>query len=281
MSHYRYLNDDNERESANHRWSRASSIHSNDDVDRIVPAVEYGSSNSHLANAAADARETSSTEQQLVSETAKRSNVGEKSSTPLLRYRRTSVWLLACYLPFLILPWILTNIMAYRPPSLPSYNIQKPKHCFTRYLVVVFWFAFVRILNSIASVLVVPVTSALLAHGAVVFTQRRKAHQQKLNLRQTFALSDRGWNDIPILWSAYKGKGTLSRYLKAGACLSLLSKSVQVRVIERKLTIDAGAVQAPVQQALISYELVGIMTCGDHPFNGPPVVGYDPEPQGK
>ena len=161
MSHYRYLNDDNEREFANHRWSRASSIHSNDDVDRIVPAVEYGSNNSHLANAAADARETSSTEQQLVSETAKKSNVGEKSSTPLLRHRRTSVWLLACYLPFLILPWILTNIMAYRPPSLPSYNIQKPEHCSTRYLAVVLWFAFVRILNSIASVLVVPVTSAL------------------------------------------------------------------------------------------------------------------------
>ena len=62
------------------------------------------------------------------------------------------------------------------------------------------------------------------AQVAVVYTQRRRA-KQKLNLRQTFALSDRGWGDITILWGAYRqDKGTASRYLKYAACLLILSK---------------------------------------------------------
>jgi hypothetical protein len=48
-----------------------------------------------------------------------------------------------------------------------------------------------------------------------------------------------------------------------------------------KLIVDAGVVQAPVQQAMIGYEVILIMTCADLPLNDPPIIGYDPEPQGK
>lgn len=141
-----------------------------------------------------------------------------------LRYRKRSLILLLCYLPFLIVPWVLTCIMAIRPPSLPSYYNQKGEYGANLYLVMLFWMGFIRVLNSIASLLTVPVVSALLAQGAVVFSQRRKV-KQALNLRQTFTLADRGWNDIPTLWAArHSSTGMGSKYLWLAAALLLLSK---------------------------------------------------------
>ena len=39
---------------------------------------------------------------------------------PMLRYRKRSAWLLAIYVPLLVLPWALTCLMAVRPLNLPS-----------------------------------------------------------------------------------------------------------------------------------------------------------------
>ena len=224
MSNNRDTDDSSGQEPAGSGRSLAPSSSLDDNVDRITPIVEDGARDSQTEGPAVDTHDSSSAEQQLVSKPAQDAKAVKESAVPLLRYRRTSLWLLACYLPFLILPWILTCIMANRPPSLPSYYDQKGEYCYYTYLSMLFWLAFVRILNSIAAVLVVPITSALLAQGAVVYTQRRKS-EQKLNLRQTFALSDRGWTDIPILWSAYRKRGMASKYLKLAACLLLLSKS--------------------------------------------------------
>lgn len=227
MSYDRHTDDCSAQEPADSRRSRAPSSPLDDDLDRIALVVEDGDRDGHTENRTVDTHDCSSTEQQLVSKPTQDAKAVKESVVPLLRYRRTSLWLLACYVPFLTLPWILTCIMANRPPSLPSYYNQKGEYCYKTYLVMLFWLAFVRIFNSIASVLVVPITSALLAHGAVVYTQRRKS-EQRLNLRQTFALSDHGWSDIPILWSAYREKGTASKYLKLAACLLLLSKQAVV-----------------------------------------------------
>ena len=107
-----------------------------------------------------------------IQRTSRHAHAVDDNVLPLLRYRKTSIWLAACYLPFLILPWILTCIMVLRPPSLPSYYNQKGEYGDSIYLVMLFWMGFVRVLNAIANVLVVPITSALLAHGAVVYSQR-------------------------------------------------------------------------------------------------------------
>ena len=144
---------------------------------------------------------------------------------PTLRYRRRSICLLACYLPFLVVPWVLTCILAIRPPSLPSYYNQMGQYGSNLWLVILFWMELIRILNSIASLITVPILSALLAQGAVVYTQRRKL-KQALSLRQTFALADRGWSDLPILWNAMFGgesAGTSSKYLWLAAGLLTLS----------------------------------------------------------
>jgi hypothetical protein len=143
---------------------------------------------------------------------------------PHLQYRKRSLVLLACYLPLLIVPWVLTNVMTIRPPNLPSYYNQKGDYDSKVYSGILFWMSFIRVLNSIASISTVPVVSTLLAQGAVVYTQRRKVNQA-LSLRQTLTLADRGWNDIASLFKAGLGIGTSSRYLWLATGLLLLSKS--------------------------------------------------------
>ncbi len=108
-------------------------------------------------------------------------------------------------LPFLIVPWILTCILAVRPLGLLSYYNQAGQYSPSAYHAMRFWMGFVDVTSSIASLLTVPVTSALLAHGAVAYCQRTSLNRE-LNLGQTFVLADRGWADLTILWHVSKPK---------------------------------------------------------------------------
>ncbi|PLN80726.1 hypothetical protein BDW42DRAFT_201068 [Aspergillus taichungensis] len=190
-----------------------------------------------------------------------------------LRRRMRALWLLLLYLPVLILPWILTCIMMFRPIMKPSYINQVGKYSVTDIYVMQRWNTATDILHNIASVLAVPIVSALLAYGAVIYTQRRKASQD-LNIRQMFALADRGWTDGPTLLSAYRERN-FSRYLCYGALLILLA-----------------SIQPPLRQLLVQDETMTVITCNDQPVvignddvtcdtRGvrTKVVGYDAEPQ--
>lgn len=115
-----------------------------------------------------------------------------KQSRLAFLYRKISVWLLIFYVPLLLIPWILTCVLSGHPGDvrdtarqyLPQSGLV-PK----RVLSILSWVAPIRTLGSIASVATIPVTSALLSHAAVVYTQRRKQGQE-LSMRQTFTLSD-------------------------------------------------------------------------------------------
>jgi hypothetical protein len=201
---------------------------SNDNLDRIAPVGYDGERLNQTDHLIVEGRDSASSDEASASKPTNDVDL-DAAALPVLRYRRTSLVLLACYVPFLVVPWILTCIMAYRPPSFSTYYNQRGSFCEKKYLAILFWPAFVRVLNAIASVLVVPITSALLAHGAVVYSQRRKL-VQKLNLKQTFALSDRAWADIPMLWGAYRREnGTASRYLTLAVLLIALSTLMMER----------------------------------------------------
>ncbi|KAJ6450164.1 hypothetical protein C8R45DRAFT_1224178 [Mycena sanguinolenta] len=183
----------------------------------------------------------------------------------LLIYRKTCLWLLAVYLPTLIVPWVLICVLDVRPLNAPSYNDQSgsipPSGLLTIYFVV----GLIRVLNSISGVLVVPVVGTIIAQAAVVFSQRR-GPKQNLNLIQLFALADRGWGSIPTLWSA-RSTGASSSFLWVAALMTMIS-----------------SVQQPIQSALVSFEIITVMSCLDVPVGGPcspefPVlVAYDAEP---
>lgn len=141
-------------------------------------------------------------------------------SHPHLRYRRRILYPLAFYLPVLICPWVLTCIAMYRPLSHPSYtDIQGG--ITTRDVEVMKGVAiFVNAVGKISSTLALPVVSALLSQAAVVHVANRRVwHDRRLNVRQLFALADRGWSDLPILWAALGDKTISSEFLWMGAGL--------------------------------------------------------------
>lgn len=78
----------------------------------------------------------------------------------------------------------------------------------------------VNVVGKIASTLAMPVVSALLSQAAVVYVGNTRAGQSGwLNVRQLFALADRGWSDLPILLAALRDKTISSRFLWMGAGL--------------------------------------------------------------
>lgn len=80
-------------------------------------------------------------------------------------------------------------------------------------------------LTSIAGVIGLPMVSCLLAHGAVVYTQRRSAGQ-KLSVLQLFMLSDRQWLDPAFLLKREDNskRQTAPIYLWLAAGLILISE---------------------------------------------------------
>ncbi|KAK6077646.1 hypothetical protein SCUP515_04844 [Seiridium cupressi] len=178
---------------------------------------------------------------------------------PTLRYRRTPIWLLILYLPTLIIPWVFTCILEKRPLGHASYTDQSGNGPTTDVNIVPV--GLISLLNSINSVLVIPILSTLLAHAAVVYSMRRKAGQ-KLDMLQLFALADRKWSDINALWSARR-RGKSSLFLWLAAALILL-----------------GAIIGPLKSLLVQFEQIASVSWADIPPNGPSAftIGYDPEP---
>lgn len=178
---------------------------------------------------------------------------------PTLRYRRTPIWLLVVYMPTLIIPWVFTCVLEKHPFGHSSYTDQSGNGPTTDVNLVPV--AVISLLNSINSVLTIPILSTLLAHAAVVYAMRRKPGQ-KLDMLQLFALADRKWSDIPALWTARK-RGKSSRFLWLAATLILL-----------------GAIIGPLKSILVQFEQIASVSWADIPPNGPfgYVVGLDPEP---
>ena len=83
------------------------------------------------------------------------------------------------------------------------------------------WLDAAQVMNTVATVLALPVLSSLLAQAAVRYTQRQ-SNGKTLNLGQLFALADRGWADLPLLMSSARAASPL---LLFGALLSLVGES--------------------------------------------------------
>lgn len=150
---------------------------------------------------------------------------------PTLRYRRRTIYLLLFYVPLLIIPWILTCIVAGRPALNgvdASQYLPRTDSLANGAVSILGLVTAIRTLNSIASVATIPVISALLAQAAVVYTQRRNS-SQSLSLRQTFVLADRRWADVTVLFEAARtaGTGMGSPFLWWGICLVAISKSYE------------------------------------------------------
>ncbi|KAI1140010.1 hypothetical protein F5Y05DRAFT_376858 [Hypoxylon sp. FL0543] len=179
---------------------------------------------------------------------------------PTLHYRKMPACLLIIYLPTLIVPWVLICIMTRRPLGGSSYYEQTGRD----YVGNAAGLIATQLLKTINAVLAVPIISTLLANAAIVYAMRRRP-DQKLSVQQLFALADKGWSNIPLLWSA-SSRGRSSRFLWLAALL-----------------IALGAILQPLISVLVTFEAIAATSCLDIPIRGcskfgPMIVGYDPEP---
>ena len=201
---------------------------------------------------------------------------------PTLRYRHRALWLLAIYVPLLLIPWALTCLLTYRPAGSSSYldqhgftggNIATQKRLINA----------LAVLNSFTSIITIPIVSALIAQAAVVYTQRRHKNQS-VSVRQAFALADRGWSNPSILYEAWppwkmNDSGSRGRPGWRGPGSGFLWLAAVYLFI--------CGIQQPIREALVSTKQVLVVTTQDNPTaldKGTYAkaryvpVGFDPEP---
>ncbi|KAK2003630.1 hypothetical protein LX36DRAFT_677460 [Colletotrichum falcatum] len=127
-----------------------------------------------------------------------------------LRYARRPVYILAAYLFLLVAPWLCVCVVNRRTTSDPwGIVMQDDLDSYRR------WLRAASFLGTVAAVAALPCVAALLAYGAVVFSQRR-SKQQSLTVRQLLAISD-------LRWTAFVSGGESSSYLLLATGLLLLA----------------------------------------------------------
>ncbi|KAL2682498.1 hypothetical protein Neosp_006950 [[Neocosmospora] mangrovei] len=165
----------------------------------------------------------------------------------LLRYRKRSAWIFAFYFPLLVLPWIFTAILMFRPINMHSYINQIKGYTPKEVANLERLRLAVDILTQISATLGIPIVSAMLAHGAVVYTQRRRPSQH-LSLLQMFTLADRQWLSVRHIWKSLttlpKSWNSSSTYLRLAAVLIFIT-----------------AIQPPLRSILVRDETITIVTC--------------------
>jgi glucose-6-phosphate-specific signal transduction histidine kinase len=75
------------------------------------------------------------------------------------------------------------------------------------------WVTAINVLNSITSLITIPVLSALIAQAAAVYSQRHNS-RQNLRLKHLIALADRGWTNPFILGKTWMWEGRDSKSVR-------------------------------------------------------------------
>ncbi|KAF2826191.1 hypothetical protein CC86DRAFT_293228 [Ophiobolus disseminans] len=160
--------------------------------------------------------------------------------------------MLVLYSLLVIVPWILTLILAQRPIGAESYIYQKG-FSESNIRIIRNWKVAVDVLNSIAGLITIPFLSALLAQAAVVFCQRGQA-EEFLRLPDLFVLSDRGWTHPHAVWASIwsRKKQTVTGTKWTGSFL-----------IPAAWLLIIGALQQPLYQILVPTSSIAVATCDD------------------
>lgn len=143
-----------------------------------------------------------------------------KPSTPLQRSVYV-VFLVLLYAIAALYSWVIICILTHRPIGGISYGIEQynytayhpPKHALdytqVAYLDIFFskserYLRAARIIQSLVSVLTIPLTSAVCSQAAVVYIQKKRGLNRP-TLRQSMALADKGWTDIVLVTKLFFG----------------------------------------------------------------------------
>lgn len=152
--------------------------------------------------------------------------VPQNDSDTQPKRHRHALYLLIAYIPLITIPWVLTCVLARRPYTVASFFIQTglSQSDVTK---ISGWTTAINVLNSIASVVTIPVISALVAQAAAVYTQKNKDND-RFDLGHLLALSDRGWlNPVTLTQSTTwlrRGSTSVRNFLYFAIVVILIGK---------------------------------------------------------
>jgi hypothetical protein len=138
------------------------------------------------------------------------------------KYHIHAMVLILIYVPLLVLPWILTCVIAKRPLSATSYfnsrgfEDSEIKHMYNSARAV-------NVMNSVGSLVTIPILSALIAQAAAAYSHKHRSNPN-FRLQHLVALADRGWTDPIALARSWRWprRGSGVRYLLHFASLLVL-----------------------------------------------------------
>lgn len=153
--------------------------------------------------------------------------------------RSNSIFLLVLiYATLAVFAWTVFCVLAYTPIRGNSYSIntrdshysettQSVNYFNDLYLDNEAWYRAARIIQSIVTVLTIPLTSTVCGRAAVTFVQQQ-GHKENMTMRQTMALADKGWTDVRLLSKLLRGqwKHYGSSFLAAAIFLNSLGNVI-------------------------------------------------------
>jgi len=122
------------------------------------------------------------------------------------------------YATLALLSWILLCVMSKRPIiGEKTYYTTTYSDGDGRFAINERYYRTARILQSIVSLLTIPVTSTICSVACVAYMQTGRL-RKSLTLRQTMALADQGWIS-PRIWTRLGSMGSLPLYVAFGLTL--------------------------------------------------------------
>lgn len=171
-------------------------------------------------------------------------NPGEQAPEryPQLKRHSPAIYLIVLYVPLVIVPWTTTVVLSFHPISKSTYY-NPEGFSLDEYKQMQSWVAAISVLNSIASLLAVPVVSFAIAQAAVVFSQKRASADQ-LSVRDIFALADRAWTDVSVLFKLLRARGNgsraFSKFIILASGFLLISKFPPLHVLHLQTCLFRG-----------------------------------------
>ncbi|KAI0168750.1 hypothetical protein BJ166DRAFT_463050, partial [Pestalotiopsis sp. NC0098] len=161
--------------------------------------------------------------------------------------------LVLIYAILAIFAWSVSCVLAYTPIRGNSYSINTRDRHYTEttqsvdyfnqlYLDNEAWYRAARIIQSIVTVLTIPLTSTVCGRAAVAFVQQQ-GRNDNITMRQTMALADKGWTDVRLLSKLLRGQW--KRYGSSFLAVAIFLNSL-------------GAVISPLQELFLFTETIKV-----------------------
>lgn len=186
----------------------------------------------------------------------------EAEDIPTARLHRSGYILLLVlfFIGLMASSWIVICYLSFRPITAKSYEVTSSTWTTTYDEISMYqrnqeWFRAARVIQSIAGVLTIPLTSTVCSSAAVIYIQKRASYGG-LSMRQVMILADKGWTDV-------------ATYLRIIPCFSMKGwKRYGSSFLLMAIFINIlGSIISPLQEVFLSINTIKTPTEHSTIFN--------------